>query len=88
MQNTQLKKEITTTEMKQLLIDAFELEVSVDEIDDDTELFKNGLELDSIDVLEIFMQVENKFAIKVPSNQRNYDFLQNVSTLTQYLNNL
>jgi len=83
-----MQTQIEVKQVKELLIDAFELEMEVDEIEDELELFGSGLELDSIDVLEIYMQSEAKFGIKIPQDQKDYDFLKNVTTLTNYLNKL
>jgi acyl carrier protein len=52
-------------EVKALLVDRLTLEVDPTMIGDDQPLFGRGLELDSIDTLELAMAVEDKFGVVV-----------------------
>ena len=50
--------------LKEMIIDTLKLEeISVDDIDDDAPLFKDGLGLDSIDALELVVAIEKHFNI-------------------------
>jgi acyl carrier protein len=51
--------------MKHLLVDRLALTVDADMIGDDQPLFGRGLELDSIDTLELAMAVEEKFGVVI-----------------------
>jgi acyl carrier protein len=52
-------------EMKALLVDRLTLDIDPNMIGDDQPLFGRGLELDSIDTLELAMAVEDKFGVVV-----------------------
>ncbi|MEV0284866.1 MULTISPECIES: phosphopantetheine-binding protein [unclassified Kribbella] len=52
-------------EVKHLLVDRLALSVDPDKIGDDQPLFGRGLELDSIDTLELAMAVEEKFGVVI-----------------------
>jgi len=55
-----------TTELRELLIDALELEdIAVEDIDPKAPLFGDGLGLDSIDALEIGVAVQKKYNVRL-----------------------
>ncbi len=55
-------------ELKQMIIEVLDLEdVEIDEIVDDEPLFVEGLELDSIDALEIGLALQKRYGIKLKS---------------------
>lgn len=53
------------TEVKSLLVERLALEVDPAMIGDDQPLFGRGLELDSIDTLELAMAVEESFGVTI-----------------------
>ncbi|MBB5320254.1 phosphopantetheine-binding protein [Marinobacter oulmenensis] len=57
------------TELKQLVIDALELEdVTVEDIDSSEPLFIDGLGLDSIDALELGLALQKRYGIKLAAD--------------------
>ena len=57
------------TELKQLVIDALDLEdVTVDDIDSSEPLFIDGLGLDSIDALELGLALQKQYGIKLAAD--------------------
>ena len=53
-------------ELKQLIIDALELEdIAVDDIVSSEPLFNDGLSLDSIDALELGVALQKRYGIKL-----------------------
>lgn len=81
-----MQNEITTDQLKKLLIDTFELEHNVNEIDDHMAIVEEGLELTSVDVLEIVVQVEKNFSIKLPADNIKKEAFFNIQSLTDYIN--
>lgn len=51
--------------LKTEIIEALKLGIKPDQINNDAPLFGDGLGLDSIDALEIFVVLENKYGIKL-----------------------
>lgn len=45
----------------------------------------NDLGLDSLDILELFDSLEEKFNIKFPNNTSDYDLLISVGSLARYI---
>jgi acyl carrier protein len=57
-------------EIKQMLVDRLDLPVEPGWITDDQPLFGRGLELDSVDALEIVVGLEAKFGASVTDDDR------------------
>ena len=67
--------------LKKMIIDECEKEdIAPEDISDDVELFsdKSGLELDSLDALQISMGLQNKFSIRLGDSK---DFRRVVTTI-------
>lgn len=76
-----------TEEIKQLIIDALDLEdITADDIDDDAPLFVDGLGLDSIDALELGMALKKKYNLKMGTdNEENKKYFYSVKTLADFV---
>jgi acyl carrier protein len=74
-------------ELKQLIIDALDLEdVEVEDIDSNEPLFVEGLGLDSIDALELGVALQKKFQVKMESNsEANKEHFASVANLTKFI---
>ena len=79
---TELKKEI-----KCLIIETLYLEdINPDEIEDNAPLFVEGLELDSIDALEIGVALQKKYQIKLnPKEEDLKKHFYSVQTIANYI---
>lgn len=66
-------KELTEFEKEvgELIIEAVNLEISPNDIDPDQPLFREGLGLDSIDMLEIALSVSKKYGFQLKSDDKN-----------------
>jgi acyl carrier protein len=51
-----------------MLADSLDLEQPVEEIDPDTPLFGAGLGLDSIDAVELVVQLDSVFGVRLPDD--------------------
>lgn len=71
-------------EIKKLLITTVDREdISIDNIDDDTLLFDGGLELDSIDTLELAVAIQVKYGFKIDPDTDDVEaHFKTVSSLT------
>ena len=60
------------------------LEVSVDEIGDDSPLFgPNGIGLDSVDALQLVVAVEKHFKLKISDQDKAREILANVDSIAK-----
>lgn len=57
--------------LRTMLVDGLELPVDADKIEDDQPLFGRGLELDSLDTLEIVSLVEEEFEVYITDDDKS-----------------
>ena len=73
-------------ELKNLIIETLNLEdVSPGDIGDDDPLFGTGLELDSIDGLELVLKLEKTYGIKIGSSEASQQALKSVNVLAEFI---
>ena len=74
-------------QIKKLIIDALQLEeVAVADIDDAAPLFGDeGIGLDSVDALELVMEIERTFGTVIEDNEESRKILFSVDSLAHYL---
>jgi acyl carrier protein len=72
-----------TTRVKKVLVDRLELPIPAQWITDDQALFGRGLELDSLDALELSMAIDQEFG--TPVYEENTALFGSVSAVLTYL---
>ena len=80
--------EISTTEIKEKIITSLNIQdITADQIADDAPLFgAGGLELDSIDALELVVMLEKNFGIVIKDMEEGRPAFQSVNTLAAFIN--
>jgi acyl carrier protein len=73
------------TQIKQAIVRSLRLPIAWDEIGDDTPLFEEGLGLDSIDVLELVLEVERQFGVSITDEQTGMKVMRSVNTLADFV---
>jgi acyl carrier protein len=73
------------TDIKQAIVRSLRLPITADEIGDATPLFGEGLGLDSIDVLELVLEIERSFGVSIGDEQTGIEVLQSVDTIAAYI---
>lgn len=74
-------------EIAEMIIEAVNLEdVTVDEIDPNEPIFNDGLGLDSIDALEISLELNKRYGIKIKSGDQNVgDVFASIAALSEFV---
>ena len=74
-------------EIKALIVDTLMLEeVTAEEIDTDAPLFVEGLGLDSIDSLELAMELEERYGVTLEEDpEQNQAIFQSVRSLASFV---
>ncbi|MGZ5090421.1 MAG: phosphopantetheine-binding protein [Burkholderiales bacterium] len=57
--------------LAQLIVTALNLDVSAADIDPDAPLYREGLGLDSIDILEVALVISKNYGVKIRSDDEN-----------------
>ncbi len=73
------------TEIKQAMVRSLRLPMSPDEIGDATPLFGEGLGLDSIDVLELVLELERTFGVTIADQDTGTRVLRSVDTIASFI---
>ena len=72
--------------LKVLLVDQLSLDdVEPEEIEDDCELFGEGLGLDSLDAVEIVVMLQRNFGMEVKDLEKNREVFRTITSLANYV---
>lgn len=72
--------------LKELIVTTLKLEdVSPSDLADDEPLIGSGLNLDSIDALELVVTLEKEFGIKITSSEESRQALASVAHLAEFI---
>jgi acyl carrier protein len=73
------------TELKEAIVRGLRLPIAPSDIGDDTSLFGEGLGLDSIDVLELVLELERSFGVQIRDEQTGMEVLRSVDTIAAFV---
>jgi acyl carrier protein len=77
--------EALRAEIKQAIIRSLRLPITAAEIGDDVPLFGEGLGLDSIDVLELVLELERAFGASITDEEMGTRVLRTVNTIAEFV---
>lgn len=73
-------------ELAALLVQALNLELAPQDIDAEAPLFGDGLGLDSIDILELALEVSQRYGFQLRADdENNHGIFQNLRTLAAHV---
>lgn len=72
-------------QIKQAIVRSLKLPISPDEIQDAAPLFGEGLGLDSIDALELVLELERSFGVVVGDEQTGAKVLRSVDSIAEFV---
>lgn len=73
-------------EIKEIIVEALNLEdISPADIDDNAPLFGEGIGLDSIDILELIVEIERRFSVRITDKDKAVEIFSSVSSLSEYV---
>ena len=74
------------TELKSKIIESLKLQdITPEQIGDDAPLFGTGLELDSIDALELVVMLEKHYGVVIKDIEEGRPAFQSVRTLAEFI---
>jgi acyl carrier protein len=77
--------ETLKADVKQAIVRSLRLPIAPEEIGDATPLFGEGLGLDSIDVLELVLEIERSFGVTIGDEQTGMKVLGSVDTIADFI---
>jgi acyl carrier protein len=72
-------------EIKEAIVRSLKLPMKPEDIGDDMPLFDEGLGLDSIDVLELVLELERSFGVTIADQDTGVKVLRTVDTIAAYV---
>lgn len=72
-------------EIKQAIVRSLRLPIAAADIADDVPLFGEGLGLDSIDVLELVLELERSFGVAITDEVTGARVLRTVNTIAEFV---
>ena len=72
-------------DIKLAIVRSLRLPITADEIGDDVPLFGEGLGLDSIDVLELVLELERSFGVSISDEATGARVLRTVNTIAEFV---
>jgi len=72
-------------EIKQAIVRSLRLPIAPESIEDDVSLFGEGLGLDSIDVLELVLEIERTFGVAISDEETGARVLRSVDTIADHI---
>ena len=73
------------TDIKMAIVRSLRLPITAAEIGDDVPLFGEGLGLDSIDVLELVLELERSFGVSITDEATGARVLRTVNTIAEFV---
>jgi len=73
------------TDIKLAIVRSLRLPIPADDIGDDVPLFGEGLGLDSIDVLELVLELERSFGVSITDEATGARVLRTVNTIAEFV---
>jgi acyl carrier protein len=72
-------------QIKQALVTSLRLPMSPDDIQDDAPLFGEGLGLDSVDALELVLEIERRFGVAIADEQTGTAVLRSINSIADHI---
>jgi acyl carrier protein len=80
-----MEQQPLSVQVKEAIVRSLHLPMAPQDISDDIPLFVEGLGLDSIDVLELVLELERTFNLKITDEQLAKRSLRTVSAIVQFI---
>jgi acyl carrier protein len=78
-------QEMLAGEVKTAIVRCLRMPIKPEEIGDDMPLFDEGLGLDSIDALEIVLELQRSFGVEITDEEVGRRVLRSVRTITEFI---
>ena len=72
-------------EVKRAIVESLRLPIPVSDIENGMSLFGEGLGLDSIDVLELVLEMERRFGVSITDDETGQRVLRSVDTIADFI---
>ena len=81
----ELDRDTLITELKTVIVEECDAEFSEEDIADDTRLIGEGLELDSLDALQIALAVKDRYGVRIEGGPDSRKAMASVGHLADFI---
>ena len=81
----QLDRSELISELKALIVEECDTDFSADDIADDIRLIGEGLELDSLDGLQMALAVKDRYGVRIEGGPESRKAFESVAALADYI---
>lgn len=81
----ELERAALIAELKTIIVEECDAEFTVDDISDDVGLIGEGLELDSLDALQIALAVKDRYGVRIEGGPDSRKAMANVAALADFI---
>ena len=78
-------RDTLTNEVKVAIVHCLRMPIKPEEINDNLPLFDEGLGLDSIDALEIVLELQRSFGVEISDEEVGKRVLRSVATIVEFI---
>ena len=78
-------REILAAEVKAAIVRCLRMPIKPEEITNEMPLFDEGLGLDSIDALEIVLELQRSFGVEISDEETGKRVLRSVGTIVEFI---
>ncbi|MFC7292580.1 phosphopantetheine-binding protein [Hirschia litorea] len=82
---TELTKDKLMDELKAMIVEECDTEVEAHEIDNDMRLVGEGLELDSLDALQISLAIKDKYGVRIEGGPDSREAMSSINALSDFI---
>jgi len=72
-------------QLKDIIANKLDVNLSIDEIDENVSLYEDGLGLDSIAIVDLIVSIEKEFSMGIEDEELNADLFKNLNTLAEFI---
>ena len=72
-------------QLKDIIANKLDVNLTVDEIDENVSLYEDGLGLDSIAIVDLIVSIEKEFSMGIEDEELNADLFKNLTTLAKFI---
>ena len=72
-------------QLKTIISEKLDVNLSYDEIDEKVSLFEDGLGLDSIAIVNLIVAIENEFSFSISDDELSADLFKSINVLADFI---
>jgi acyl carrier protein len=77
--------QVIVKQLKDIIANQLDVNLTYDEIDENVSLFEDGLGLDSIAIVDLIVSIEKTFSLSIEDEELNTGLFKNLNVLAEFV---